>query len=841
MNTPADAPAWYPEAIARAGRDPAQRLPRRVVPAAQARHRRLRGRRRRTRSWSGAGCDEILALCAQLALGRGDTALVAKPTYQLYAVASRNAGAEVLALDARRRASRSRSTSSCARPATCAWSGSAARTTRRASSSTPRSSSASARPARASSCSTRPTSSSAARTSPPLVARHENLVVTRTFSKGFALGAARVGYGLAQPALAEALDALRPPGSISSWSAAVAELACHETEELQRALRRDRRGARLAGRGHAPRRRRGAGAGRQLRARALARARRLHAPRRARLRRAHVRARAAAGRLLPRHRLAPRRQRPAAARARRARGRRGAGAGAGRARRAHRRGAARDARDARSRCASACSAAGARASRPASASSTTCSRASRSGRSPTSTCAARGDLWVDEHHTVEDCAIALGEALDLALGDRAGRAPLRLGARAARRGAGGGHRRPLRPRHRRSSTSRSRAPAIGRMPSTLVPHFFDSFARRGRLGLHVSATGDDAHHVTEAAFKARRARAARGRRARPGAQRHRQHEGRAVIATIVDYGAGNLRSLRAAFERAGAEVARQRRARARSRRAGLVVIPGVGQAAAAMEALRERGLVDAILARAARRRAPVRRVRRACSSCSRAARRARRPGSACCPAPRRSSTARAGCRTWAGTTSSPPRPHPLTAAFPATCYFAHSYAVQDAAPRCLLASTEVEHGAFASLVGEGRVAGAQFHPERSGAAGAAFLRARHALGRRCCVGASSRASTSRTGASSRASTSSTCATAASPSRPRCATPSRAPTRSCWLNITATGEDPARSAAPSSARPSRSTSRSRSAAASTASAACASCCWRAPTRSRSTPARWRGPA
>ena len=37
-------------------------------------------------------------------------------------------------------------------------------------------------------------------------------------------------------------------------------------------------------------------------------------------------------------------------------------------------------------------------------------------------------------------------------------------------------------------------------------------------------------------------------------------------------------------------------------------------------------------------------------------------------------------------------------------------------------------GGFASLVGEGRVAGAQFHPERSGAAGAEFLRARAALG-----------------------------------------------------------------------------------------------------------------
>jgi imidazole glycerol-phosphate synthase subunit HisH len=71
----------------------------------------------------------------------------------------------------------------------------------------------------------------------------------------------------------------------------------------------------------------------------------------------------------------------------------------------------------------------------------------------------------------------------------------------------------------------------------------------------------------------------------------------------------------------------------------------------------------------------------------------------------------------------PAAPHALPEAFPAPCYFAHSYAVQDAAARCLLASTTVEHGGFASLVGEGRVAGAQFHPERSGAAGAEFLRA----------------------------------------------------------------------------------------------------------------------
>ena len=203
--------------------------------------------------------------------------------------------------------------------------------------------------------------------------------------------------------------------------------------------------------------------------------------------------------------------------------------------------------------------------------------------------------------------------------------------------------------------------------------------------------------------------------------------------------------------------------------------------------------------------------------------------------------ARAACRTWAGTTSSPPRPHPLTEAFPARATSPTPTPSRTRRRAACWPRRRSSTAGFASLVGEGRVAGAQFHPERSGAAGAAFLRAVAALGRRCCVSASSRASTCRTGASSRASTSSTCATAASPSRRRCATPSRAPTRSSGSTSRPRARIRARSAGPSSAQPSRSTSRSRSAAASAASGACASCCWRAPTRSRSTPPRWRGRA
>jgi imidazole glycerol-phosphate synthase subunit HisH len=193
-----------------------------------------------------------------------------------------------------------------------------------------------------------------------------------------------------------------------------------------------------------------------------------------------------------------------------------------------------------------------------------------------------------------------------------------------------------------------------------------------------------------------------------------------VIATMVDYGAGNLRSLRAAFERAGAEVAVTDRPEEVAR-AGLVVIPGVGQAASAMQALRERGLVDAILA-AVRGGSHLFGV---CVGMQLLFARSDEGDTAGLGLLPGTTTQLAGARRlphmgWNDV--EPAAPHPLATAFPAPCYFAHTYAVQDAAPRCLLASTEVEHGSFASLVGEGRVAGAQFHPERSGAAGAEFLR-----------------------------------------------------------------------------------------------------------------------
>jgi glutamine amidotransferase len=190
---------------------------------------------------------------------------------------------------------------------------------------------------------------------------------------------------------------------------------------------------------------------------------------------------------------------------------------------------------------------------------------------------------------------------------------------------------------------------------------------------------------------------------------------------MVDYGAGNLRSLRAAFERAGADVAVSDDPQEVAS-AELVIIPGVGQAAAAMEALRERGLVDAILA-AVRGGSHLFGV---CLGMQLLFSRSEEGDTAGLGLLPGSATQLTGARRlphmgWNDV--EPTGSHPLAAAFPAPCYFAHTYAVQDAGQRCLLASTPVEHGSFASLVGEERIAGAQFHPERSGAAGAEFLRA----------------------------------------------------------------------------------------------------------------------
>lgn len=116
--------------------------------------------------------------------------------------------------------------------------------------------------------------------------------------------------------------------------------------------------------------------------------------------------------------------------------------------------------------------------------------------------AAGGDTEVDDHHTVEDCAIVLGRALDQALGDRSGIA--RFGSAYA----------PLDESLSRAVLDLSGRPwaeiridfsrdTIGEVATENVIHFLRSFAVEGRMALHVDLIrGDNDHHKAESAFKA---------------------------------------------------------------------------------------------------------------------------------------------------------------------------------------------------------------------------------------------------------------------------------------------------------------------------------------------------
>ncbi|HZO98079.1 MAG TPA: aminotransferase class I/II-fold pyridoxal phosphate-dependent enzyme [Gaiellaceae bacterium] len=104
-----------------------------------------------------------------------------------------------------------------------------------------------------------------------------------------------------------------------------------------------------------------------------------------------------------------------------------------------------------------------------------------------------GDLETGDHHTVEDTALAFGEALDRALGDRRGIArygdavvPMDDALARAAVDLGG---RPF------AELSFEAEPGLAR-------HFFGSLAQAGRLAVHVEATGRDPHHTAEAAYKA---------------------------------------------------------------------------------------------------------------------------------------------------------------------------------------------------------------------------------------------------------------------------------------------------------------------------------------------------
>ena len=115
---------------------------------------------------------------------------------------------------------------------------------------------------------------------------------------------------------------------------------------------------------------------------------------------------------------------------------------------------------------------------------------------------AEGDLHIDEHHTMEDVALAVGQALDAALGDRAG--IVRMGDALV----------PLDEALIQVAIDLSGRPfsaisfdfvgeRVGGAPTEMVSHVLSSFATAGKLTLHVrQLAGSNDHHIAEAAMKA---------------------------------------------------------------------------------------------------------------------------------------------------------------------------------------------------------------------------------------------------------------------------------------------------------------------------------------------------
>jgi len=110
-----------------------------------------------------------------------------------------------------------------------------------------------------------------------------------------------------------------------------------------------------------------------------------------------------------------------------------------------------------------------------------------------------GDLEIDEHHTVEDCALALGQALDKALGER--------------RGIGRyGFVLPMDESLAEVAIDLSGRPAfvfeaefprdtVGGLSTEMVRHFFASLSQSLRCALHMKVRGENTHHMIEALFK----------------------------------------------------------------------------------------------------------------------------------------------------------------------------------------------------------------------------------------------------------------------------------------------------------------------------------------------------
>ena len=114
---------------------------------------------------------------------------------------------------------------------------------------------------------------------------------------------------------------------------------------------------------------------------------------------------------------------------------------------------------------------------------------------------ARGDLQIDEHHTIEDVGIVFGTALDKALGNKRGivrfgeaRIPMDDALAEVALDLGG--------RSYLSFSARFMSSKVGGFPTQMTRHFFESLINNSGINAYMTVEGENDHHKIEAMFKA---------------------------------------------------------------------------------------------------------------------------------------------------------------------------------------------------------------------------------------------------------------------------------------------------------------------------------------------------
>ncbi len=113
---------------------------------------------------------------------------------------------------------------------------------------------------------------------------------------------------------------------------------------------------------------------------------------------------------------------------------------------------------------------------------------------------AKGDLQIDEHHTIEDVGIALGEAFNKSLADKRGLErygfclPMDDALAQVAVDFGG--------RNWFVWNAEFKRERIGDVPTEMFAHFFKSFSDHAKCNLNIAVTGENEHHKIESVFKA---------------------------------------------------------------------------------------------------------------------------------------------------------------------------------------------------------------------------------------------------------------------------------------------------------------------------------------------------